>query len=140
MKANSRPRELKMEFSKARMAALRVIYFAIAVAILIVARVELDLPSWFLTVGVLVALLVVVASYPIQLRLIKTVAYRDREVGPEAMIGLEGVTVERVGERGLVRVRGEIWKAQSASSPIPKGAEVVVRSVQENLTLLVERA
>jgi membrane-bound serine protease (ClpP class) len=58
--------------------------------------------------------------------------------GAEGMIGLEGVAVEDLNLSGLVRVRGELWKAV-ADRPVKAGERVRVRRV-EGLSLEVERA
>lgn len=126
-----------MEFSKGRMAALRVFYYLIILAILIVAKAEFGFSDQILMVLALAALAVVAASYPLQLKLIGTVAYRRKELGPESMIGLEGTAIEDVSQSGSVKVRGEIWKARSSSGKIAKGQEIVVVSVEDNLQLVV---
>jgi membrane-bound ClpP family serine protease len=126
-----------MEFSKGRMAALRVFYYLIILAILIVAKAEFGFSDQILMVLALAALAVVAASYPLQLKLIGTVAYRRKELGPESMVGLEGTAIEDVSQSGSVKVRGEIWKARSNSGKIAKGQEIVVVSVEDNLQLVV---
>ena len=128
-----------MDFSKPRMAVLRVIYFAIIAAILIVAKVELGFSDGVFAAAIIASLAVVAASYPLQLKLIYSVAHKRRELGPESMIGLEGSAIEEIGESGRVRVRGETWKARTTSGPIGKGDDIVVVSVENGLTLLVER-
>lgn len=126
-----------MEFSKGRMAALRVFYYLIILAILIVAKAEFGFSDQILMVLALAALAVVAASYTLQLKLIGTVAYRRKELGPESMVGLEGTAIEDVSQSGSVKVRGEIWKARSNSGKIAKGQEIVVVSVEDNLQLVV---
>ncbi len=126
-----------MEFSKGRMAALRVFYYLIVLAILVVAKAEAGFSDQLFLILALAALAVVAASYPLQLKLIGTVAYRRKELGPESMIGLEGSAIEEISESGSVRVRGEIWRARSDSGKIAKGEDIVVVSVEDNLQLIV---
>lgn len=56
--------------------------------------------------------------------------------GEEGMVGLIGVADNDINQTGRVRVRGEYWKAYSAS-PIPAGKSVRILAV-ENLALKVE--
>jgi membrane-bound serine protease (ClpP class) len=126
-----------MHFSRARMAGLRVIYFVLILAILIVLKVQIGFSNTVLAVLVVGSLAVVLASYPIQMRLISSVAYRKRELGPEAMIGLEGTAIERLSPLGRVRVRGETWKARSTGGTAERGDDVMVTGIGEGLTLLV---
>jgi membrane-bound serine protease (ClpP class) len=122
------------------MAGLRVVYFVLAVAILIVAKVEFGFSNALLISLILAALVVVAISYPIQMRIIKSVAFRKRALGPQAMIGLEGVVVERLSPAGRVRVRGEIWKARTSGKSLERGEEIVIAGIEDGLTLLVDPA
>jgi membrane-bound ClpP family serine protease len=54
------------------------------------------------------------------------------------MIGMRGEVVDWSGERGRVRVLGEIWAARGARSLQPGDSVRVVG--RENLTLIVERS
>ncbi len=139
MSQEESPEELQMEFSKSRMAVLRVIYFLIALGVLAVAKVEFELSNDVFLILVLAALAVVVISYPIQMKLIYSVAYSERRLGAQAMIGLEGVAIKDISPVGRVRVRGEIWRAKALSEPISKGEEILVTGIEDGLTLSVER-
>ena len=62
------------------------------------------------------------------------------KAGPESLIGARGESIEAVAPTGYVRVRGELWKAetrQPAGMAIPKGRPVVVQQVR-GLTLVVD--
>ncbi|HOP08673.1 MAG TPA: NfeD family protein [Candidatus Methanofastidiosa archaeon] len=48
-----------------------------------------------------------------------------------------GVSISDIKDDGLVRIRGEIWKARS-ESPIEEGREVEVVRLLEGMTLLVQ--
>jgi membrane protein implicated in regulation of membrane protease activity len=61
-----------------------------------------------------------------------------KEVGPEALIGVEGVVVMPCHPLGQVKVLGEIWEARCAEGADP-GDEVSVVSI-EGLTLTVQKA
>jgi membrane-bound serine protease (ClpP class) len=58
--------------------------------------------------------------------------------GREELVGLPGVVVEALqsGAEGMVRVHGELWRAESAQ-PVPKGKTVKIVRV-EGLKLYVE--
>ncbi len=131
--------EVQMDFSKPRMIALRFMYFIVGVGALLVAKVQLPLSNDAFLVLVLGLLAAIIISYPIQLRMVYSVAYRRKELGPQAMIGLEGSALEDLAPGGKVRVRGEIWKARAASGSIGKGETIAVVSVGEGLLLVVDR-
>lgn len=132
--------EVEMYFSRSRMVVLRVVYFVLATAILIVAKVEFEFSDNLLYVLLTAALVAVILSYPIQMRMIESVAHRKRVLGPQAMIGLDGTVVERLSPAGRIKVRGEIWKARASGKPLEKGQEVVIRGIEDGLTLLVDPA
>jgi len=50
-----------------------------------------------------------------------------------------GIVTSSIGEDGLVRIRGETWKAKS-DEPIDKGKEVEVIELLDNMTLLVQES
>ena len=58
---------------------------------------------------------------------------------PRSLVGAEGIVTERCGPHGYVRVRGEMWKAESEErgTAIDAGARVVVTGSQ-GLTLYVK--
>lgn len=65
---------------------------------------------------------------------------RKPVLGAEGMIDAEGEVFADLVPQGLVRIKGEIWKAESTTSEtIPRNEKVVVVRV-EGLTLMVERA
>lgn len=127
-----------MEFSKPRMVALRVLYFLVSMGVLYMAKLEFGLSNLTFLVAAAVLLGAIIASYPLQLRLIRSVAYQEKQLGPQTMIGLEGRALEDLSPVGRIKVRGEIWRAASRSGMISKGETVVVVEV-DGLTLTVER-
>jgi len=58
--------------------------------------------------------------------------------GAAAMLGSEGRVVSPLAPEGLVRVKGELWRARSASGRIDTGEEVTVVR-QDRLRLLVRK-
>ena len=60
------------------------------------------------------------------------------EGGLSSMLGMRGEVVKRLDPEGMVRIRGENWKAKSAGRKIEKGTEVTVVG-QKGLKLIVER-
>ena len=57
-------------------------------------------------------------------------------IGPEQLIGSEGVAEDPLSPAGYVRIAGERWRAES-SEPVPPGGRVRVRSLR-GLTVHVE--
>jgi membrane-bound serine protease (ClpP class) len=58
--------------------------------------------------------------------------------GIEGIIGEVGETVARLEPSGMIRVHGELWKAESISGTIDPGQKVKVTAIN-NLTLYVEQ-
>jgi membrane protein implicated in regulation of membrane protease activity len=61
---------------------------------------------------------------------------RRPAIGVEALVGATGTVVEDCHPRGRVRVAGEVWRAVCPAGA-DAGAEVLVESVEGDLTLLV---
>jgi membrane-bound serine protease (ClpP class) len=62
---------------------------------------------------------------------------RKASSGREGMIGIEAEVVEDVAPVGLVKCRGEIWKARTGGNFIPKGRTGKVTAVR-GMTLIIE--
>ena len=62
---------------------------------------------------------------------------RRPKTGAEGMIGEVGEVREWSGGKGRIFVHGELWNAES-EAPLSVGDKVVVLSVQQGLTLIVE--
>ena len=60
--------------------------------------------------------------------------------GIEAVVGREGIVLEDLDPRGLVRVQRETWSAESAGGKIPRGRGVRVVRVVGGVRLIVEPA
>jgi membrane-bound ClpP family serine protease len=63
---------------------------------------------------------------------------RKPEGGLADMLGTRGEVVKRLDPEGMVRIKGELWKAKSAGRKIKAGEEVTVVG-QKGLKLIVER-
>jgi membrane-bound serine protease (ClpP class) len=64
--------------------------------------------------------------------------HREKAVGIEAMVGLQGRVVESLRPAGLIMVKGEYWKAMSVDGNIETDMPVEVVEV-EGLALRVKR-
>jgi len=64
--------------------------------------------------------------------------HRKRVTGAEGMVGLSGEVIEPLQPVGVVRVKGEYWKAESENGEVPAGKTVEVSSVK-GLVLRVRR-
>jgi membrane-bound serine protease (ClpP class) len=58
--------------------------------------------------------------------------------GIKAFIGKKGEVISLLDPQGLVKVNGEMWKAESLSGKINPGENIIVREIK-NLTLYVEQ-
>lgn len=89
--------------------------------------VDLIIPgAWFAEVvaGSVVALLLTVFTKPLTRRIMKSRGFKDAIDG---LIGKEGTVIEAIdiGRRGIVKVGGELWSAESDES-LEKGDIVIV--------------
>jgi len=103
--------------------------------VLLVIRQWVDIPLW-LIVGI-IALWVVkdIAMFPVVWR-----AYdQSRSGDATSIVGMRGVTSERLAPTGYVQIRGELWRAEvtNGGSSIEKGERIRVMEI-EGLTLLVQ--
>ena len=64
----------------------------------------------------------------------------DSRTGAERLVGARGVAATALTPQGYIRVRGELWRAESQplTRPVPEGSIVRV-TAGRNLTLTVER-
>jgi len=79
------------------------------------------IPAW--VVGVLLGLYVVkdVVMFPFVRRAYET----NTQHGPAQLVGAVGTACDRLNPTGYVRVRGELWRAESTDAePIEVGASV----------------
>ena len=60
-------------------------------------------------------------------------------VGLHNMIGCQGEVVSQLAPEGMVRIKGELWRARSAGGEINESIEVIVVG-QERLELIVQES
>jgi len=97
--------------------------------------------AWLKSFGILVIVMTIASLIFFVFGIGAVVKARKRKVvtGKEEMIGLVARAESRIDEQGgMVRVRGEIWKAKSSGGPIEEGEEVEIVDI-EGLTLVVRR-
>ncbi len=64
---------------------------------------------------------------------------RQVQAGQTSMVGTRGIVSGALNPEGMVKIRGELWKAEAGGETMPAGTEVVV--VGENgLKLTVRKA
>ena len=63
---------------------------------------------------------------------------REPLVGLPDMVGSKGEVVRTLTPEGMVKIRGELWAAQSVNGNVSSGVEVIVVE-QERLKLVVRR-
>ena len=92
------------------------------------------LPGWGAVALVAVWILKDAALYP----WLRTAYEPDSRRVIERLIGLAGVTVEPLAPRGYVRVRGELWQAESAEpgNTIDAGRAVTVHAIATDVLLV----
>ncbi len=92
-----------------------------------------------LPLGVIIALVVAVGVFSLLLyKLITPVLNKKQVTGAEGMIGIEGDVVTPLTPDGVIKVRGELWKAYSTDTGISADEEVIVIGI-EGLKLIVRR-
>jgi membrane-bound ClpP family serine protease len=92
-----------------------------------------------LPLPVLIVLMAALLAYAVITYRLGSRALEKKPVaGLSDMVGSQGKVVNRLDPEGLVRIKGELWKASSAAGRIDTGEEVTVVK-QEGLKLIVRR-
>ena len=60
----------------------------------------------------------------------KDVVNREEHTPSSAMIGCAGKATTPIDPEGVVRIRGELWKARSSSGIIDKGEDIVIVGIE----------
>lgn len=95
-------------------------------------QMGIEVPLWGLII-----MIVAWATYSIfTFRMGTRALVRKQIVGFPGMIGTKGKVVSPLTPEGLVRIRGELWVAKSATGDMKPGGEVIVVG-QERLKLMV---
>ncbi len=97
-------------------------------------KLGIHIPLWVLIIGMLAWGTYTVTTYRMGSR-----ALRRKPVhGLTAMLGSEGKVVSPLVPEGMVRIKGELWRAKSASGKMDTGEEVTVVG-QDGLKLIVRK-
>ena len=107
---------------------------AVVIVFFVLRLLGIEVP---LPIMIIVALLLGVIGFVICKAVIATF-HKKPVTGAGELIGLEGEVVEPLTPNGMVKVKGEYWKAKSLSGDIRAGEEVEVLRM-EGLTLRVKR-
>jgi membrane-bound serine protease (ClpP class) len=107
---------------------------AVGLVLLVLWAFDISIPIW--TAVVLVLALGSIAF--VFHRSVVPSFHRRRVAGAEGMVGLRGEVIEPLQPVGVVRVKGEYWKAESENGEVPAGKTVEVSSVK-GLVLRVRR-
>jgi len=98
-------------------------------------QIGIQIPLWGL-----IALMVVWLAYSVFTYRVGSRALRMKQVvGLPDMIGTKGEVVSPLAPEGLVRIKGELWVAKSASGEMEPGGEVIVVR-QDSLKLVVRES
>ena len=92
-----------------------------------------------LPVGALIGAMVGWAVFSVVLFVVVThILTRQKATGPPTMVGARGKTAGALRGEGMVRIKGELWRAKSGEGDINTGENVEVVG-EEGLTLVVRR-
>ena len=105
-----------------------------AVGFWLLPKIDVNLPLF-----VIILVMVAWAGFAVfTYRLGSRALRRKPEGGLADMLGMKGEVVKRLDPEGIIRIKGELWKAKSAGRKIETGEEVTVVG-QRGLKLIVER-
>ncbi len=97
-------------------------------------KLDIHIPLW-----VLIIVMVAWCAYTVTTYRMGSRALRRKPVhGLTAMLGSEGKAVSPLAPEGMVRIKGELWRAKSASGRMDTGEEVTVVG-QDGLKLTVRK-
>jgi membrane-bound ClpP family serine protease len=105
-----------------------------AIVLWLLPRFDIHLPLFALVIIMLAWAGFAVFTYRLGSRALK----KKPVAGLSDMVGSKGKAVRRLAPDGLVRIKGELWKAKSAGGEIDTGEEVTVVG-QERLKLIVRK-
>ncbi len=113
---------------------------ALALGSMMLIRTESALEFMRISWGVIISTTIVTALFFFFIITLAVKGQRAKPVsGVEGIVGEIGETLGMLNPSGLIRVHGEIWKAESVSGSIDQGEKVKVTAIK-NLTLFVEHA
>ena len=98
-------------------------------------QIRIQIPLWGL-----IALMVVWGAYSVFTYQLGSRALRRKQmVGLPDMVGGRGEVISPLAPEGMVRIKGELWVAKSASGEMEAGGEVIVVR-QDGLKLVVRES
>jgi len=106
----------------------------VLIVLFVLWKLGIHLPLWALILLVVALGVCFFALY----RLMVPILNRKQETGREGMVDLEGKVVTPLTPEGVIKVRGELWKASSTDASISTDEEVIVVGL-EGLRLFVRR-
>jgi len=119
----------------------RLIYAIVSIlleeaAIVVVVLVGLPQLDIEVPVGVLIAVMVAFAVFSVLLYRAGSEALRRKPVALSVMVGSKGKVVSPLAPIGFIKIKDELWEAESVGSKISIGKEVMVVE-QDGLKLTV---
>jgi len=125
------------------MITARLIYAIVSIlleeaAIVVIALWGLPQVGIEVPLGVLITVMVLFAVFSIFLYQTGSRALRRKPVVLSAMIGSRGKVVSPLAPVGFIKIKDELWEAESAGGKIDTGKEVMVIE-QDGLKLIVRR-
>jgi len=125
------------------MMTARLIYAIVSIlleeaAIVVVALWGLPQLGIEVPLGVLIAVMVVFAVFSVLLYQAGSRALRRKPVALSVMVGSKGKAVNPLAPVGLIKIKDELWEAESVSGKIAIGKEVMVVG-QDGLKLVVRQ-
>lgn len=115
--------------------------FSLVIGALLLPFEPLLSPEWFQAFRLTVLGMAAVTAGFLILVITKLVPFRRMPPvqTQQGMMGYSGEVLEDLNPQGLVRIRGELWRARSESGAvIPKGEKVFVREVQGKVLVVEE--
>ena len=107
----------------------------------LVVLVLMVLPGWGIKIPVWALILAVIAwaAFSVFVYRKGTMALQTKQtIGLHNMIGTKGEVVKALAPEGVVRIKGELWRARSDNGELREGIEVVVVG-QDRLELIVQK-
>ena len=117
---------------------ISALFEEVAIAVIVLwglPQVGIQIPLW----GLAIIMLAWIVFSTITFRLGTRALIRKEIAGLPNMIGTKGKVVSPLTPEGLVRIKGELWVAKSATGEMKPGSEVIVVG-QERLKLVVRES
>jgi len=106
---------------------------ALALVLLVLSVFNIRIPLWM---AIVIALLL--GGFAFMTHKVIIPSFHKKPVtGSEGMLGLEGTVIESLTPFGVIRIKGEYWKAKSVNENIAVGEEVEILRLNK-LTLEVK--